>query len=264
MKLAGEDAERVCEQILHLARTHGYTKLFAKVPATQADPFIAHGFTEEARIPLLYGGTVDGVFCSRFLDPVRARLDREEERKVRDIIELARKRETADPTEHPLPDVLRVLRDGDMHALAALYREVFTSYPFPIHDAEYLRQTLRDDALNYFGVFEQGRLVAASSAEMDHSGENTEMTDFATRPDRRGKGYAQHLLYAMEQAMEQRGHTVVFTIARAMSPGMNITFSRAGYSFAGTLVHNTHIAGSIESMNVWYRRLGGTADKLLS
>jgi hypothetical protein len=45
-----------------------------------------------------------------------------------------------------------------------------------------------------------------------------------------------------------------YTIARAASHGMNTTFARQGYRFAGTLVNNTHIAGGIESMNVWYRR----------
>jgi beta-lysine N6-acetyltransferase len=37
---------------------------------------------------------------------------------------------------------------------------------------------------------------------------------------------------------------------------MNVTFSRAGYTFTGTLINNTNIGGSIESMNVWYKRLG--------
>jgi len=34
---------------------------------------------------------------------------------------------------------------------------------------------------------------------------------------------------------------------------MNITFAKAGYRYAGTLVNNTDISGTIESMNVWWR-----------
>jgi hypothetical protein len=45
----------------------------------------------------------------------------------------------------------------------------------------------------------------------------------------------------------------LYTIARAISVGMNITFARCGYDFGGTLVNNTQIAGRIESMNVWYK-----------
>ena len=37
--------------------------------------------------------------------------------------------------------------------------------------------------------------------------------------------------------------------------GMNITFAKQKYIFAGTLVNNTDISGGIESMNIWYKPL---------
>ena len=40
------------------------------------------------------------------------------------------------------------------------------------------------------------------------------------------------------------------------APGMNITFAKHGYHYAGTLNNNTNICGRIESMNVWYKSLG--------
>jgi len=36
---------------------------------------------------------------------------------------------------------------------------------------------------------------------------------------------------------------------------MNILLAGKGYSFDGTLVNNTNIAGQIESMNVWHKQL---------
>ena len=48
-----------------------------------------------------------------------------------------------------------------------------------------------------------------------------------------------------------------YTIARSLSPGMNITFARHGYLYGGTLTNNTNISGSIESMNIWYKPLQG-------
>jgi hypothetical protein len=39
---------------------------------------------------------------------------------------------------------------------------------------------------------------------------------------------------------------------------MNITFAKQRYALAGTLINNTDISGSLESMNVWYKPLGGT------
>jgi putative beta-lysine N-acetyltransferase len=140
----------------------------------------------------------------------------------------------------------------DTKEMAALYRQVFATYPFPIHDPEYLRKTMDNDVV-YFGVWHDGMLVALSSCEI-HSGiSNAEMTDFAAMPDHRGQNLALHLLLCMETELKQRCIGVAYTIARAYSFGMNITFARAGYIFAGTLTNNTNIGGQIESMNVWYK-----------
>jgi putative beta-lysine N-acetyltransferase len=79
------------------------------------------------------------------------------------------------------------------------------------------------------------------------------MTDFATLPPHRKQGLARALLAHMDRCAADAGVRVSFTIARALSFGMNITFRRRGYRFGGTLINNTQIAGSLESMNVWYR-----------
>jgi putative beta-lysine N-acetyltransferase len=81
------------------------------------------------------------------------------------------------------------------------------------------------------------------------------MTDFATLPEARGKGLAGVLLSEMEKNMQRERIATAYTIARARSFGMNVVFARAGYTFAGTLVNNTNIAGGLESMNVWYKQL---------
>jgi hypothetical protein len=60
----------------------------------------------------------------------------------------------------------------------------------------------------------------------------------------------------MEREMKRLGMLTTYTIARALSPGMNITFAKMGYNYAGTLKNNCNISGCIESMNVWYKILG--------
>jgi len=67
-------------------------------------------------------------------------------------------------------------------------------------------------------------------------------------------------IFLSKYYMENRKHDkhaqeIAETIARAMSTGMNITFACCGYNYAGTLVNNTNISGSIESMNVWYKNI---------
>lgn len=118
----------------------------------------------------------------------------------------------------------------------------------------YLLETMQSHVA-YFGIEIDGKLVALSSAEMDLDGQNTEMTDFATLPEFLGNGFAVHLLAAMEPEVKKRGIKTAYTIARAASPGMNITFARLGYSFGGRLINNTQISGHIESMNVWHKPL---------
>ena len=150
--------------------------------------------------------------------------------------------------------VLRQCLPDDVVQMRNLYKKVFPSYPFPIDDPEYIRKTMRDNIV-YFGIEKGNELIALSSTEMDTISKNVEMTDFATLPEFRGNGLAGLLLISMEQEMRLRGIYTAYTIARAVSPAMNITFGKAGYSYGGRLVNNTNISGQIESMNVWHKKL---------
>jgi putative beta-lysine N-acetyltransferase len=252
MKLAPADAPSIVERIEHLAETCDYSKLFCKVPAPWRDQFAEAGYREEARIPQFFSGQIDVAFMSRFRKADRATMSAEQRATVENVIELALAKQN-ETVRSPRAATRRLLED-DTPNLAELYRQVFPSYPFPIFDEAYLRQTMATH-IRYYGAFEGDTLVAAASAETDPEGRNAEMTDFATAPEHRKKGLAVALLQAMEIDMKSAGFTTLYTIARALSPGMNITFARCGYTFSGTLINNTQISGGIESMNVWYKNL---------
>ena len=96
-------------------------------------------------------------------------------------------------------------------------------------------------------------MIALASSAMDTALKNVEMTDFATLPEYRGKGFSQYLLKQMEDEMAKRDIKTAYTIARAISPSINITFAKMGYTYGGTLRNNTNICGRLESMNVWYK-----------
>ena len=81
------------------------------------------------------------------------------------------------------------------------------------------------------------------------------MTDFATFADYRGNDFALILLSFMEEKMQKEGMKTSYTIARAKSYGMNLTFAKRNYNFAGLLINNTNISGSIENMNVLYKKI---------
>lgn len=240
------------ERLVHMAREHGYTKIFAKVPYSMAEMFIARSFAVEAAIPGFYNGNETGVFLGYWLDSDR--FCESEANTYEDSIKLALDKGKDLCGKNSKSFQFRLCNGDDVFEMAELYRVVFDSYPFPIFDPAYLSRTMNEN-VDYFCAETDGRIVALSSAERDDSAANAEMTDFATHPDWRGKGLAACLLERMEAILVQKKIHTAYTIARASSPGMNITFSRMGYTFAGRLRNNTNIAGGIESMNVWYRKL---------
>lgn len=255
MKLDPKDFPRIVDRLEALAEDNSYSKIFVKVPKWAANAFAANGYIKEAEIPNFYDGKIDACFLSRFRDEDRESVDKDEYQQIRKNIRISEsKMHMADLTPDEIEYEIRRLEAQDIPALAGLYKEVFNTYPFPIFKESYLLETMKDHVI-YFGVFSGDRLVAASSSEMDKKAGNAEMTDFATLRDYRGNNLSLYLLSVMESEMNQLSIRTVYTIARALSPGMNITFSKMGYTYSGTLINNTYIASRIESMNVWYKLL---------
>lgn len=262
MNIGDANPDSLIKAMKDLCIRMDYTKIFAKVPVEYKRIFTGAGFRVEAEVPQFYNGFQTAVFLGFYLDPERKKTD---SKALNRILDLARSKAPntdagnaggAPAGSRPLPDdaVMRECTAGDVDAMAAIYRTVFPTYPFPIHSPDYLKQTMQSH-IRYFGIERGGFLVALSSAEMDPVSQNVEMTDFATLPEQRGHGYAVHLLKRMETAMRSSHFRLAYTIARACSPGMNITFSRLGYAYGGRLINNTQISGRIESMNVWYKTL---------
>jgi putative beta-lysine N-acetyltransferase len=257
MKLRGADAAEVLRDAEELAARRGYGKVIAKCPAPVASELAGRGFHVEADVPRLFGPATDGSFVGKFLDAGRAEDPRMGE--IERVLRAAQARE-----RDPLPPAVRlppVVEATPAHAddIAACYAEVFESYPFPIHDPRHVRAAM-DEGTRFFTITEGSTVVAASSMEDGGAPGAVEMTDFATLPDHRGQGLARRLLARMDRRAAEAGVRVAFTVARALSFGMNITFRRCGYHFGGTLINNTQIAGSLESMNVWYRHLAAHDD----
>lgn len=253
MHLSPQDGPCIVPRLERLAQKHGYTKIFAKVPETMARRFTRSGFSPEAFVPGMFNGREGGVFLGRYFADWRKRPDNP--KALSDVLETARAK-AATPSCPNLPSGAAVVRMKAEQAehMAEVYAAVFDSYPFPIHDPDYLRHAMSKD-VRFFGVMLHDQPVALASAEVDRAMGAAEMTDFATLPEHRGRRLAGALLEHMGREMQQAGLHSLYTIARAGSYGMNITFARAGYAFGGTLPNNTHIAGGLESMHVWHLSL---------
>ena len=251
MNLAPEDCPDIVPDLEHLAKKEGYTKIFAKVPEKQTGPFKQAGYITEAYVPGFFRGREGAGFMGFFLNGERQKSANRS--LLCKVLATARCKAKTGPRDHSSQQY-RISRMGvsDADDMAGLYSLVFDSYPFPIFDPGYLKKTMQNNVL-YVGVRHGDQLVGLASAETDPNSLSAEMSDFATHPSHRSKGLAGILLDQISRKTGEMGIITLFTIARAVSFGMNITFARAGYEFAGTLVNNTHIAGRMESMNVWYK-----------
>jgi lysine 2,3-aminomutase len=252
MKLDKRDLPDIFTDLYNLAYENRYGKIVAKVPTNSYGYFLENDYIKEAHVPGFFKNGENLYFMSKYLDENR-KLDQDEE-KVEKVLYHSK---TLDESEEKkLPDgfKIRTCNENDVENMKELYEAVFETYPFPIHDANYLLKTMKENVI-YFGIWRGDKLVAISSAETDKENLNSEMTDFATHPKYRRMGFASILLKEMEEELKNRKYRMLYTIARSKSFGMNSAFSINGYEYTGTLVNNTNIFGDIESMNVWYKKI---------
>ena len=257
--LQKEDMPKILDDLDSLANFYGYSKIFAKVPKASAKTFFEYGYISEAKISRFFNGIEDCIFMAKYMDNKRnTEIDKDLNRKVLDVA-LSKKLENSfenNSVDYNLPKEFsfKKAKPSDASKMAALYSKVFNSYPFPVSDPEYIKETMNDNVI-YFGVWKGNDIVALSSCEMCLEDKNVEMTDFAVVPDYRGHKFAYFLLGEMEKEMRKREIKTAYTIARSTSYGMNSTFAKCGYSFKGRLIKNTQLGGDIEDMNVWSKAL---------
>lgn len=252
LKLDPADTEHMAGQLDQLANREGYTKIFTKIPVDAFPGFLRNGYEAEAFIPSFYQGKRDCVLASKFLSRNRKTPPADQ---LEVFLQLMKKGRNSRELTLPSGFEMKKLNAEDAVPVTEVFKEVFETYPFPVHDPEYIQSTMTGNSAQYFGVWNKGELVGVSTAETDFEQENAEMTDFAVLPGYRGKKLALHLLAFMEKEMKAAGILTAYTIARLAEPGMNKTFINAGYKYSGTLMNNTNIAGNIESMNIFYKPL---------
>jgi len=249
MKLVSTDVPHIIDRLDELASSENYSKIIAKVPASAKDIFMENGYVVEAHIPHFFKGGEGVLFMSKY----RYALSRlsENDAESDEVINIALLKAQSPIISDISSDFYyKICEKSDAKKIVDVYENVFETYPFPIHDIKYIEKTMNENIV-YFGIWKDDEIVSVSSSEMDIKSQNTEMTDFATLPEYRGSGFASYLLKCMEN--EMKNVRVVYTIARAISYGINILFSKSGYSYAGRLLNNTNISGNIEDMNIWYK-----------
>ncbi|MDX2446854.1 MAG: putative beta-lysine N-acetyltransferase [Desulfobacterales bacterium] len=259
MKLYDQDVIHILPALDCLAHDNHYEKILAKVPSGSKTVFERQGYIQEAVIPGYFNNREHAFFMCKYLSSGRRQITGCQ--KIQEILSLAKQQGLLPSKKNSTQPVnIRICGPEDVGKMSRVFKSVFKTYPFPIFDADYLATVIKNKQAIYF-CMENGRQInAIAASEIDSDNKGVEMTDFATLPGYRGQGLAGCLLEDMERAMKGQGMKTAFSIARALSPGMNILFAKKGYAFGGTLANNTQISGHIESMNVWYKSLGASLD----
>lgn len=251
LSFEGPEYEALAAALNEMAEINGYGKIWMKAPASAESELARVGYEVEGRIPGFFNGSQDALSMARFVTAERRHRPTKDEED--DILAgaLAGEMGNKSPRDLPAGYSTSIFQETDAEDLAALYSEVFPTYPYPIDDPEYLCRTARTHVVYRLVRNGGGQLVAAASAETFPKEFAAEMTDFASLPSERGKGLAQFLLRALEtDAASRFGIKTNFTIARALSFGMLRTFHNCGYALTGTLVNNCNIAGKFETMHI--------------
>ncbi|RSD26323.1 putative beta-lysine N-acetyltransferase [Mesobacillus subterraneus] len=216
---------------------------------------LQRGYRYEASIDGYFLGS-DCLFFSKFLSDERKACPHwtEEDGIIKNVYHLAEPSKTITP---PKEYALKKMDESDAHALSELYSTVFQIYPTPLNNPEYIVKTMQEGTI-YYGFVFNGQVVSAASAEVNHFYKNAELTDCATLKEHRKHGLMKILLVQLEQELIQHGIFCAYSIARALSFGMNAVLYQLGYSYRGRLVNNVYIYDKMENMNVWVKDLANT------
>src|SRR5690554_1294676 len=228
LDLNPKDIPKIFGTFNSLLKENKYAKIIAKVPEKYKHVFYEKGFFEEANVPNFYNGNEKMLFLAKYHKHER-KIDKEKH-KAEKVLKAANKKQVVKYIKFDNNFSYKVLDESYTEQMIKIYKKVFTTYPFPIFNGDYILETMNDNII-YFGVFKKNELIAISSCEINYQKSYVEMTDFAVLEKYRGRKIPLYLLKQMEDYMKKKGIKKAYTMARALSYGMNIAFKKMGYEY---------------------------------
>ena len=142
------------ERIKLLSQKNSFTKVFVKSRREHIPLFLSQGYMLEG----IYGGYFRGcdAFCMALYFTEERRISPDwmgEDSLLEKVKQLPLKREKG-----LLPEdwVLRKMGEQEISSLAALYGQIFVSYPTPVHKSTYLKKMMEEGTI-FYGVEHQGK-----------------------------------------------------------------------------------------------------------
>lgn len=250
------DLDSLCLRVCQIAKANALTKIFIKSRETDWQVLLSKGYMLEGIYKGYFNGS-DAYCMALYFDLERRTSDYwlEEDRILNDVLSLPLK-----PQRTPAPEnlTLRVASENDAEPLASLYNAVFQTYPTPMTNPSYIEKVMREGTLFY--LIEVSNLpVSAASAEINTVYSNAEITDCATLPAFRKHGLLRLLIHALEDKLRERNITCAYSLARALSFGMNAALFQLGYTYYGRLTKNCEIYDKFEDMNLWVKPISASS-----
>lgn len=246
------DIEKIAKNAIALCGKYGMGKIIATIPKEHVHSFIKNDYVHESTIHSFFKGK-DGYNVSYFYNKERAFSDRTE--KEDEILNNAMKDWNQFTQTQYKNFSIRTGTEEDAEEMAKLYDIVFKTYPTPMDNPEFIKNMIRSDQVLFKLVEYNETIVSAASADLNHTYLNAEMTDCATLPNFRGKGLLSELIHHLEISLKNKRFITLYSIARAISPGINIVFSKHGYNYTGRQINNSQIMGKLEDMNIWEKQI---------
>lgn len=244
------NVRKVLIHMERVAKEQQVEKMIVKAKQSDKLIFIEKGFTLEGIIDNYFLGSPCFFFTKYFT--LERRLNNyflEEDKIMTDIYQLTNNPQTAIP---PKQYMLKQATEDDVEKLASLYEKVFEIYPTPLNDPAYIKRTMQQGTI-YFYYSVGNEIVSAASAEINDFYKNAEITDCATLPKHRKFGLLKSLILQLEEELAKSGIFCMYSIARALSFGMNAALYQLDYRYRGRLINNCFIFNKLEDMNVWVK-----------
>ncbi len=244
---AAIDSTFLGESLIQLADESGRGRVVALVSEEHGDALETQGFEREGVIPGFYNGSEDCSVMGYGAQSSRMELANPKEAALTDAV-VSRPCVVHDFASSKRSTELATIADAE--EIAALIDDTFVDYPTPSSDPDYIRAQL-ETGTPFRVIRHNGRIVACASADLVKEAATAELTDCATRPSYRGRGYMQRILGDLMLDLQDMNYPTAFTLARARIPGMNRAFQKLGFTYRGRMAKSCRIGDGFEDMNIW-------------
>ncbi|MDR7072289.1 putative beta-lysine N-acetyltransferase [Fictibacillus barbaricus] len=240
------------EWINETTAIHPFQKVIIKSRADDVSYWLQYGFIFEGEFSSYFNGAAAIAMCKYISNDRRnSGYWAEEDNILKKVRQLSNSNL---PNQLPVEYNMRMANEQDAKELAELYGIVFEIYPTPMNDPQYVREMMQAGTL-FCLVLHNGKIVSAASADINSTYHNAEITDCATLIEHRKYGLMKHLVEQLEKELFMRNIYCSYSIARALSFGMNAVFYQRGYTYTGRLANNCKIFDKFEDMNIWVKDL---------